>query len=84
MSTESLMHKNGTTLWSREEVELLYDEDLTDEDIARLTGRTVVAVKHKRLRDLGEYPEDAKMRALRGEIRIIKLAKQMNIKLAPN
>lgn len=84
MSTASLMHKNGTELWTREEVELLFDEDLTDEEISRLTGRTILAIRHKRTRMIGEYPEDAKMRALRGELRIIKLAKEMNIKLAPN
>ena len=83
MSTESLMHKNGTKLWTEREIRMLRDPDLTDEDVARLTGRTLSAIRHKRYRDeLGEYADDPKRRAIEGEIRIIKLAKQMNIKLA--
>ena len=85
MSTASLMHKNGTQLWTEREIRILRDPELTDEDVVELTGRTLSAVRHKRYRDvIGEYADDPKKKAIEGEIRIIKLAKSMNIKLAHN
>ena len=82
-NTDSLMHKNGTKLWTDRELRVLHDPEFTDEEVAEITGRTLSAIKHKRYRDdFGEYKDDPQRKALEGEIRIIKMAKQMNIKLA--
>jgi hypothetical protein len=79
--TQKLMNNNGTQLWANYEMQLLYNENLSDEDIARLTGRSLSAVRNKRQRESGEYKNEVKKRKIEGEIRILNLAKELNIKL---
>ena len=81
-NVKSLMNKNGTKLWTKDEIKLLFDQDLSNEDIAEITGRTLQAVKDKRYRECGEFIDFKLQRKMEGEARIIKMAKKLNIKLA--
>lgn len=81
-NVKSLMNKNGTKLWTNSEIKLLFDQDLSNEDIAQLTGRTLQAVKDKRYRECGEFIDFKLQRKMEGEARILKKAKELHIKLA--
>ena len=83
-----------TELWNDSEIELL-DTDLSDEDIANITGRTIRAIQRKRYKIFGHYTADESRqrdKVLRlavptpmsdstKEARILTLAKEMRIRL---
>ena len=83
-----------TDLWNDSEIELL-DTDLSDEDIATITGRTIVAVRRKRYKVIGHYTADESrqrdkvlklavptpMSDSTKEARILTLAREMRVRL---
>lgn len=70
-------------LWTQEEIDLLYDPDLTIKDMAKITGRTEGAIRKKRnsIRRLYMQSEESKNSAIIGEARVLSLAKKMHVKL---
>ena len=73
----------NNNLWTQEEIDLLYDPDLTVKDISRITGRTKQAVYKKRNVLYRPYfqSDESKYAAVIGEARILSLAKNLHVKL---
>lgn len=73
----------NNNLWTQDEIDLLYDPNLSVEDISKITGRTKAAIFHKRNRIYQPYEQsdESKHSAIVGEARILSLAKKMHIKL---
>ena len=74
--------------WTKQQRDMLWS-DMTNEQIAAATGRSVMVVKRARFyytghtvnRDLAIPNTEERRAKAEGEARILKLAKQMNIKI---
>ena len=74
--------------WTKKQRDMLWS-DMTNEEIAAATGRSVMVVKRARFyytghtvsRDIARSNTEERRSKAEGEARILKLAKELNIKI---
>lgn len=75
------MIKKDLKKWTDKEIIMLNDPDFTDNEIAEITGKSLCDIKKNRYtKSLSVVNVNNKK--LESEIRILKMAKKFNIKLA--